>query len=125
AAAEQVAAALGYEGYDATREAAVLRGDAVGEDRRVLDRVLDEEVVGGAVQRVVDVNAVDHEHVVEAVGARDRQLPRGERVGRQARRQLGDVHRSPSDRQLIDLLLVEALTRGDRRQRRGGLGGHR
>ena len=36
-----------------------------GQDVRLLNRVFDEEVVRGAEQVVVDVDAVDHEHVVE------------------------------------------------------------
>ncbi len=117
AAAKHVPAAAGDDVDDAAGEAAVLRRDAVGEDRRVLHGVLDVEIVRGAVDRVVDVDAVNHEDVVESVGAGNRDLADGKCIGRQAGRQFRDVDRPASHRQTIDLLFTEALAGRHRRQR--------
>ena len=70
---------------------------------RLLDRVLDEDVVRRAEQVVVHVDAVDHEHVVVGEAAGDRHLSAVRRVRGQARRELGDQRRRPAGRQLVDL----------------------
>ena len=103
AAAEEVAAAARHDVDDAAREAAVLGRDAVRQDARLLDRILDEEVVRRALDVVVDVDAVHHEHVVEAEAAGHRQLARVRGVGRDARRQLADVERPAADGQRVNL----------------------
>ena len=71
---EAVAAALRDRVDHAAGEPAVLRRDAGCQDLRLLDRVLDEEILRLREQVVVDVDAVDHEHVVEREGAVDDQL---------------------------------------------------
>ena len=73
------------------------------QDARVLDRIFDEQVVRGALDVVVDVHAVDHEHVVVAEAAGERQLAGIERVRGDAGRELGDVDRPPSNRQQVDV----------------------
>ena len=71
---EAVAPALGDQVDHAAGEPPVLGGDAGGEDLRFLDGVLDEDVVGGAEEVVVHVDAVDHEDVVVGEAPRDRDL---------------------------------------------------
>ena len=49
---------------------------------RLQDGVFDEEIVGGAEQVLVHVDAVHHEDVVEAEGASDDELSGRERIAR-------------------------------------------
>jgi hypothetical protein len=63
-AAEVVAAALGDGVDDTAGEAAELGRGAGGDHLRFGNRVFDEEIVRGAEQIVVHVDAVDQEHVV-------------------------------------------------------------
>ena len=65
-----VAAPLGDHVDDPAGEAAVLGGDAGGEDLGLLHRVLDEEVGEAAEQVVVDLDAVDQELAVVAEARR-------------------------------------------------------
>ena len=91
AAGELVAAALGDDVDHAAGELAVLGGDARGQHLGLFDRALDEEVVGGAEDRVHDVDAVDHDGVVVGEPAVDLDLAGVGRVVVEARGQLGDV----------------------------------
>ena len=100
AAREHVAALLGDGVDDAAGEAAVLGRDARGQDLRLLDRVLDIQVVGVAKQVVLNVHAVDQKDVVVAERAGNRQLSGIERVvgeiGRRARRSRRACGASPA-----------------------------
>ena len=73
------------------REAAVLGGDARGQHLRLLDGVLDEDVVRCAEQVVVDVDAVDQEDVVVGEAAGDGHLSDVRRVVGEARSKLRDT----------------------------------
>ena len=122
AARERVAAALGDRVDDAAGEAAVLGGDAGGEHLRLLDRVLDEQVLRLREQVVVDVDAVDHEHVVERERAVDDDLAGVGRVLGHVRRQRRDALDGARRRERVDLLLADVGAddrRGDRRRRLG------
>ena len=70
--AELVAARLGDRVDHAACEVAVLGRDAGSLDCRLLDRVLDEEVVRLSSDAFIDDGAVDGPEVVVRVGARDR-----------------------------------------------------
>ena len=72
--AKTFAAAPGDGVDDAAAEAAELGGDAGRQHLRLLDRVFDEQVLRLREQVVVDVDAVDHEHVVEGERAVDDDL---------------------------------------------------
>ena len=109
AAAERIAAALRDDVDDAAGEAAIRRRDAMSQHARLENRVLDEQVVGGAEQVVVHVDAVHHEDVVEAEGASDDQLSRREGIARDARREFGNVNRPSSDRKGVDVALAVRL----------------
>jgi hypothetical protein len=115
AAREDVAAVLGDDVDDAAREAAVFGRDAGREHLRLFDRILDEEVVVGAEDVVVDVDAVDQEDVVVGKRAGDRDLAGVGAVVGQSGRELGDVERRAAGRQLVDQLGV--VVRAD-----GGVG---
>jgi hypothetical protein len=91
AAGEAVAAALGDRLHDAATEAAVLGRDARGEYLHLLDRVFDEEVVGGAKEVVGHVHTVDQELVVIGEAAGNRDLAGIRRVVGQPRGQFGDA----------------------------------
>ena len=119
-----VAAALGDDVDDAAREAPVLRRDARGEHLRLLDGVLDEQVVARAEDVVVDVDAVDQEDVVVGERARDRHLAGVRAVVGQAGRELGDVERRAAGRQLVDQRLVEVGADGRIRDDGRGFGPH-
>src|ERR1700722_20428217 len=85
AAGEGVAAALGDGVDDAAAEPAELGRNAGRQDLRLLNGILDEQILGRAEQVVVDVDAVEHEDVIEWEGTVDDDL-RGVRcVLRQAR----------------------------------------
>ena len=71
-AGEDVAAGLRDGVDDAAREAPEFRGDGGRRRRRLLDRVLDEEVDRRAADVVVHDDAVHGEEVVERLRARDR-----------------------------------------------------
>src|SRR5438093_27299 len=74
APAEVVAAALCDEIDHSARKPAEFSGDAAREDVRFGNGVLDEQVVRAAEEVVVDVDAVEHEHVVEGRRAGNRNL---------------------------------------------------
>ena len=101
AARERVAAALGHRVDDAAAESAVLGRDARGQHRGFLDGVLNEQVLRLREQVVVDVDAVDHEHVVPCEGAIDDDLPGIGRplghVGRERRYALDGARRRERD----------------------------
>ena len=123
AAGEGVAAALGDRVDHAAGETAVLRGNAGGQHLRLLDRVLDEQVLRLREQVVVHVDAVDHEDVVEGHGAVDHHLPRVGRVLGDAGRQRRDPLEGARRGERFNLLVFEvgADDRGcDRRRLRGG-----
>jgi len=106
AAVEVVASGLGHRVDDAAREAAVLGGDARGQDLGLLDRLLDDEAVGGGPEEVVvDVDAVHQPDVV--VGQRARHLNASvRRLIAHVRRERDDLVDAPADRELVDLGLL-------------------
>jgi hypothetical protein len=106
AALELVAAALGHGVDDAAREAPVFRRDAGGQDRDFFEGILDEQVVRVPEEVVVDVDAVEQEHVVVREGTRDRDLPGVRRVGGQPGRQGGDGGEVSIHRELVHHLFV-------------------
>ncbi len=117
AAREAIAAALRDRVDDAAAEPAVLGGDAGRQHLRLLDRILDEERSRRCEQVVVDVDAVDHEDVVEGEGAIDDQLTRIGTVLGQARRQRRNAGNRSRRRQGFDLFPLEV--RADDRRGNG------
>ena len=118
-----VAAALGDGIDDAAGEAAVLGGNTGGENLGFLDGIFNEQVLGLRELVVVDVHAVDHEHVVEGKSAVDDQLPGIGRVLTDRRRELGDSLNGARRRQQLDFLVLE-IGADDRRGDRSRYLGH-
>ena len=87
---EGIGATLGDRVDHATGESAVLGRDPGCEDLHFLDRILDEQVVDRAEEVVVDVDAVDQEHVVVGERAVDHNLIVVRRVVGQPWSELGD-----------------------------------
>ena len=124
AARELVATTLGDGIDDAAGESAVLGGDAVGQHLHLLERILDEEVVRGAEEVVVDVDPVEEERVVVCEPTRDGELAD---VGRPvAVTQSGSERGDPLDRargsQLVDRLRPQVLPHLGRAQDRRRFG---
>ena len=90
----------------AAGEAAVLGGDARGQNLRLFNGVLDEQILRLREQVVVDVDAVDHEHVVEREAAVDRDLTCVWRVFGEARGESGDSLKRSRNSEEIDLILL-------------------
>ena len=107
AAGKAVAAALRDRVHHAAAKPAVFRGDPGRENLRLLDGILDEQVLRRREDVVVDVDAVDHEHVVERETAVDDDLKRVRRVLGQARRKLSDTLDRAWRRQQLDLVVLE------------------
>ena len=82
AAGEPIAATLGDGVHDAAREAAELGRDAGREDLRFLDGLFDEQFLRCPADVVVDVDAVDHEQVVERRRRGSRSCCRGSACSR-------------------------------------------
>ena len=68
---EEVAARLRDRVHDASGEAAVFGGDAAPQDRRLLNRVLDVEILGLAPQVLVDDGAVHEKQALEGLRSGD------------------------------------------------------
>jgi hypothetical protein len=120
AAGEPVAAPLRGHVDRAAAEAPELGGDAGGEHLRLLDRVLDEDVVRRAERAVGHVHAVDEEEVVVGEAARHRDLPGVRRVVGEPGRELGDRGERAAGGERVDLagLVGRAgLGGGDHRRR--------
>ena len=98
-----VRARLGQRADDSSGEPSVLGGDASRKGRDLLDRVLDEEVVGLSPQVLSDDDAVHEEEVVVGGSARDRDLV-VDSVGADARHDEDRAPDRPGDRQLAELL---------------------
>ena len=124
AAGKAVAAALGDHVDDTAGEPAILGRDPGGQHLRLLDRILDEQVVGRGEQVVVDVDAVNQIDVVVGERPVDRDLAGVRRVGRQTRRQLGDPEQVPAHRELLHLVVDDVLADFGRGQRGRHHGGH-
>ena len=123
-AGKGVAPALRHRVDHAAAEPSVLGGDSRRQHLRFLNRVLDEQVLRLRELVVVDIDAVDHEHVVERKRAVDDDLVGIGRILAHGRGQLRDALQGAWRRQLLDFLIREVGADDRRRDRRRCLDHH-
>src|SRR5437867_3164080 len=91
AAREGIATALRDRIDDTAAEPPELGRNAGRQDLRLINRILDEEVLRIGKQVVIDVHSIDHEDIVKSEGAVDNELAGVRRILIHPRRKLGNA----------------------------------